>query len=343
MTDVLRAAETAAEPAPAPFSPVSEFAVDPAPFTPTLDPVEHISRFKTVTESLIDALSAKLLGWLTTFIVMLPNLVVAALVLVVFSFAARWIGIGTNRLVFRTSRNRPISDLLASITRVGVTLIGLFVALGLLHLDQAVTSLIAGLGVFGLVAGFAFQDIASNFMAGIIMALNRPFDVDDLVEVAGQTGTVLKIEMRATMIRTLDGLVVTLPNKDVFQGAIINYTSTPERRMDLAVGVAYDSDLAAVRELVIEVAEQTLNRDRRREPEVLFEQFGESSIDLTVRVWLNRGDQLAWLRSRSDLMIRLKAAFDEHDVTIPFPIRTLDFGADAVGGVPFGTTDRDPT
>lgn len=333
MTDAARATEAPANTIPEPFTPLPDVAVEQLPFTPTLNPAEHISRFTSVTESLLDALSSKLLGWLTTFIVMLPNLVVAAIVMLVFGFASRWIALATNRVILQTSGNRPISELLASITRIGVTLIGLFIALGLLNLDQAVTSLIAGLGVFGIVAGFAFQDIASNFMAGIIMALRRPFDVDDLVELAGQTGTVLKIEMRATMIRTLDGLVVTLPNKDVFQNAIINYTSTPERRMDLAVGVAYDSDLAAVRDLVTEVASESLNRDERRPPEVLFEQFGDSSIDLTIRVWLNRGDQLTWLRSRSDLMIRLKSAFDANGISIPFPIRTLDFGADAVGGV----------
>lgn len=297
-----------------------------------LDPAQQITQFTTVTESLLEALRDKVYGWLSTFVIMLPNIIVAALVLLAFVFVARWLSLATGRVILKTSGNRPISDLLASITRVAVSLIGLFVSLGVLNLDKAVTSLVAGVGVLGIAAGFAFQDVASNFMAGIIMALNRPFDVDDLVELAGKTGTVLKIEMRATMIRTLDGLIVTLPNKDVFQSAIVNYTSTPERRMELEVGVAYDSNLETVRTLATNVAATCRDRDPSVPPEVIFERFGDSSIDLKIRVWLLRGDEKAWINSRSDLLVRLKHAFDDENITIPFPIRTLDFGAKSVGG-----------
>lgn len=293
---------------------------------------EADGNFATVTEKLVKSLSDKLLGWVEKLVTMLPNLVVATVVMVVFVLAARFIAIGVRRLIFRTSKNRPISDLLGGVARVTVIVLGTSIALGLLNLDKAVTSLIAGLGVVGLAAGFAFQDIASNFMAGFMMAMRRPFDVRDLVEIAGHTGTVLQIEMRATVLRTLDGLVITLPNKDVFQNAIINYTSTSERRMDLAVGVAYDSSLEQVIQITSDAGREISNRDTSREPEVLFQAFGESSIDLVLRIWLTRSDEGTYQAARSDALVRLKRSFDEAGITIPFPIRTLDFGADAVGG-----------
>lgn len=295
---------------------------------------QQIEKLTNVTEKLFSALTAKLINWLEVFFSMLPNIVVAMLILLVFLFISKWIAAGSERVIFKATKNRPISDLLSSVVRLSVILLGLFIALGLLKLDKTVTSLIAGLGVLGIAAGFAFQDIASNFMAGFMMAVRRPFDVDDTVEIAGMIGTVRKIEMRATVIRTLDGLVVTLPNKDVFQNAIINYTSTPERRMDLAVGVAYHSPLDDVREMVLKVGEDTQYRDPKRPPQVFFQEFGDSSINLVLRVWLTRGDEISYQQARSETLIRLKKAFDANGITIPFPIRTLDFGSDAVGGVP---------
>ncbi|MEL6543857.1 MAG: mechanosensitive ion channel family protein [Myxococcota bacterium] len=294
---------------------------------------EHIQKFTSVTESLLGAFQDKLIRWLETFFSMLPNIVVALLVVAIFLLVSRWFGVGARRLLLKTTNNRPISDLLGSVTRLSVFLLGLFIALGLLNLDKTVTSLIAGLGVLGIALGFAFQDIASNFMAGVMMAVRRPFDVDDTVEIAGKVGRVKKIEMRATVVQTLDGLVVTLPNKDVFQKPIVNYTSTPERRMELQVGVAYNSDLEAVRKLVLEVGQDTPMRDLTREPEVFFQEFGDSSINLVLLVWLNRGDEGSYQSARSATLIRLKRRFDRAGIVIPFPIRTLDFGASEVGGV----------
>lgn len=297
---------------------------------------DQIDRFARVTESLLTALQNKLLYWLESVFEMLPNIVVAFLVMGVFYFLARGAGAAVRRLVHRATRNLPVSELLGTITRISTLMLGLFIALGLLHLDKAVTSLIAGVGVVGLAVGFAFQDIAANFMAGFMMAIRRPFEIGDLVETASFTGVIRRIELRTTTIRTLDGLVVTLPNKDVFQNAITNYTSTPERRMDLMVGVAYDSPLRRVREILNEVGLNTRFRDEGRSPEVFFQSFGDSSIDVVLRVWLNRGDELSYQEARGDAVIRLKEAFDSVGITIPFPIRTLDFGADAVGGQPLG-------
>jgi small conductance mechanosensitive channel len=269
----------------------------------------------------------KLIGWLEAMVVMLPNLVLAVLVVLLTAWIARWVERGARGLLLRVSGNRPISDLLGTVARITTLVTGVFIALGMLGLDRTVTSLLAGVGVVGLALGFAFQDIAANFMSGFIMALRRPFDVGDLVKVADHLGRIKRVELRATELETLDGLAVIVPNKEVFQKPIVNYTKTRTRRLDFSAGTAYADDMEKVREVVSQAVQDVPNRDPAREIEVFFESFGDSSINFLVRIWLSEADQLSWLRARSEAMIAMKKAFDREGITIPFPIRTLDFGA----------------
>jgi small conductance mechanosensitive channel len=288
---------------------------------------------ETDLTSLFDKLLSKLQGWFEKFVLMLPNLVAALLVVFAFGFSSRYVGKVVKSLLTRLTGHEPISDLLGTVARVATLVIGVFVALGLLQLDKTVTSLLAGVGVVGLALGFAFQDIAANFMSGFLMAVRRPFNGGDLVAIGGHFGVIERVDLRATSLHTLDGLSVIIPNKEVFQNPIVNYTRTPSRRMDLTVGVAYGSDLVEVRKVVLEAVRAVPGRLEGRDAEFFYEAFGDSSIEFAVRVWLAEADQISYLRARSEAIIAIKKAFDANDITIPFPIRTLDFGADAVGGV----------
>lgn len=281
---------------------------------------------------LLEKLQGQIVSWIEGAVVMLPNLVIAVLVVLVAFFVAGWAQKLAERLVQRLSGSGPISSLLGTLARLSVVAVGVFVALGLLNLDKTVTSLLAGVGVVGLALGFAFQDIAANFMAGIMMALRRPFEPGDLVEVGDHRGRVKLFALRASELETLDGLTVLIPNKDIFQNPIVNYTRTSRRRMELSVGTAYADDMRSVRETVLKAVKDVPHRASDREPELFFEAFGDSSINFTVRVWLSKSDQLSFLEARSEAMIAIKEALDQAGMTIPFPIRTLDFGADVVGG-----------
>lgn len=282
--------------------------------------------------SLYDRLSAKLEGWFQELVVMLPNLAVAILAVLAFGLAARWVGKAVRATLLRVSGNEPISDLCGSLARLATVAVGVFAALSMLQLDRTLTSLLAGVGVVGLALGFAFQDIAANFMSGLIMALKRPFNVGDLIEIEGRKATVQRIELRATLVQTLDGLSILVPNKEIFQNAIINYTRTKSRRMDLSVGTAYCDDLEKVREVTMAAVRELEGRDLTRDVELFFEAFGDSSINFTLRVWLAESDEISYLNARSEAMIAIKKAYDREGITIPFPIRTLDFGAKVVGG-----------
>lgn len=285
------------------------------------------------TESLPSQLTSTVQTWAQELVALLPNIALAVVVVLGFGFASRWVRAAVDRSVFKFSGNRPISDILGGVARVGTVVLGAFIALSLLDLDKTVTSLLAGVGVLGIALGFAFQDIAANFMSGFLMALRRPFDVGDQVEISDHLCKVKEIALRATTVETTDGLSIIVPNKEVFQNAIVNYTKTEHRRLDLPVGVAYGDDLPTAREVTLDALEGLPGRDEGRDVEVFFTGFGNSSIDLVARIWLEASDQRSYVAARSDAITRIKEAYDHHGITIPFPIRTLDFGANTVGGV----------
>lgn len=277
--------------------------------------------------ALFDQLMMTLRGWIEGFGATLPHLVVATFVLIGFGYGSRLVGRGVRRVFTRVTGHASLADVLGTIARVATVVVGLMIALGLLQLDKTVTSLLAGVGVIGLALGFAFQDIAANFMSGFIMAVKRPFEIGDLVEIGGHRGLVTRLELRATQLSTLQGLTVIIPNKDVFQGSIVNYTATRDRRMDLTVGVSYDASLPDVREVALAAAREVPGRNPDREPELFYRQFGESSIDFDLRIWLLRADEPSFLAARSAAIMALKSAFDAHDIVIPFPIRTVEFAS----------------
>ena len=277
--------------------------------------------------ALFEKMFVTLRRWLETFVEMLPNILVAVLVLILFGYGSRWIGRLVRKVLGQVITHHALSDLLGTIARVLTVITGLIIALGLLQLDKTVTSLLAGVGVIGLALGFAFQDIAANFMSGFIMAIKRPFEVGDLVEVGGQNGIVQRLELRATLLTTLQGLSVIIPNKDIFQHPIINYTRTGDRRLDLTVGVAYHTSLAQAREVALAAVHDVPGRNPEREPAVFFTDFGDMAIRLTVHLWLTEADDISYLTARSRAIEAIKAAFDAHGIAVPFTLPTLDIGA----------------
>lgn len=275
---------------------------------------------------------SKLEGWFEGAAAMLPNFVIAVLVVLAMGFAARWVSRWVSQVLTRWTDNKPVGELMGTVARIIIVALGLFLALSLLQLEKTVTSLLAGVGVIGLALGFAFQDIAANFMSGLFLAFRGNFEAGDVIEVAGHRGAVQKIELRATTIRTFQGLTVIIPNKEVFQNDLTNYTLTEERRVDIPVGVAYSDDLQAALDAIVEEVGKIETRDPEREVKAFFTDFGGSSINMIVHVWMSESTQPTYLEGRSQAIMAIKRAVDSAGLTIPFPIRTLDFGASVVGG-----------
>ncbi|TIC79672.1 mechanosensitive ion channel family protein [Nocardioides sp. GY 10113] len=186
--------------------------------------------------------------------------------------------------------------------------------------------MLGALGIGGIALAFAAQDVLSNFIAGVLLQVRRPFTVGDEIGSGDYEGRVVDINLRTVRIRTYDGLTVYLPNAEVLQSPIVNFTKTSSNRTSITVGVAYDSDLERVRELLLEACGGAEGVNAFPEPEVWVESFGESSIDIAVRYW-HAADIASRWRTRNAVAMAVKSAFDRAGVVIPFPQRTVWLGA----------------
>ncbi|WP_424963942.1 mechanosensitive ion channel family protein [Ekhidna sp.] len=274
----------------------------------------------------INILTDKLQGWLESLTAMLPNFIVAVLVLVLFYFLARGVKMIAIKVMKRFYDKPALRNLFSTIVYIAVLTIGLMVALNVLHLKQTVTSLLAGAGIIGLALGFAFQDISANFISGVLIAIRKPIQVGDIIEVEDYMGTVEEINLRVTIIRTFQGLHVIIPNKEIFQNPLTNYTKTNERRIDLEVGVSYGDDLEKAKQLAIDAVKDKPWIKHDKEVNLFYTGFGDSSINFVLHLWIEYPDQPGFLEARSQAIMAVKKAFDDNNITIPFPIRTLDFG-----------------
>jgi small conductance mechanosensitive channel len=279
-------------------------------------------------------LSRKLAGWSRQFVLLLPNLLLAVLVVVLTWLVARLVRNLMARLLRRVSHSEQVNWLVSQAVYVAVFAAGTFIALGILGLEKTVASLMAGAGIVTLALGFAFQDIAANLMAGIYLSVRRPFRRGHLIKAQDYFGTVNQINLRWTEIYTQQGQLVLIPNKQVFENPIMNYSSLGRRRIDLNVGVSFGDDLVKAKEVAIRAVEGIPERLAERAIELYYEEIGESAISFVIRFWVPFSKQADYLGARSEAIIRIKQAFDAEGITMPFPTRTLD--------VPSGTFPASP-
>lgn len=187
---------------------------------------------------------------------------------------------------------------------------------------------IAGAGVMGVAVGFAAKDTLSNLIAGILLIIDRPFEVGDRIEVwsapAGSAswGDVIDIGLRATRIRTTDNIVVIIPNNEIMTRDIVNYTSISESiRVRVNIGIAYDADIAKAKALIVQAAHSAKWILAEPAPKVVVRNFGESSVDLQARVWIRDA------RKRMDtidyITDTVKTLFGQHRIEIPYPKRDI--------------------
>jgi|SRR6185312_6204497 len=288
----------------------------------------HYSSQVMGIEKTWNLLVQKLLGWMRDFILLLPNLAVAVLVLVGFWLVAKMARSLLLRLLHRVSHSEQVTRLLAQTVFLAFLAAGFFVSLGIVGLQKTVASLLAGAGILGLALGFAFQDIAANFMAGIYLSIERPFRVGHLIQTKDFLGIVQRVHLRWTEIGSPQGQVVLIPNKQVFENPITNYSTSGKRRVDVKLGVSYGDDLEKVRQVTLKTLERISVRKPESDVEMFFEKFGDSSIDLVARFWIDfASKQSDFLAAQSEAIEKLKKAFDDNGITVPFPTRTLEFTA----------------
>lgn len=277
-------------------------------------------------------LTEKLTGWLDTIVVNLPNLLLATLVMAVGIFAAQYVRRYVQKGLNRFINNRTITGFGASLITAGFLIAVLLIVLSIMNLDTALSTILGSAGIAGLAVGLALQEPIVNVFSGVMMSVREYYKVGDLVKTNDYFGTISTINLRSTILRTPDGQEVIIPNKDVVQAPLVNYTHSHKRRIDITCGVAYGDDLEKARELAINAIKKSdkVKYDKNSPVECFFTDFGDSSVNFQLRFWYRFEGQADFMALRSEAIISLKKAFDNNGITIPFPITTLDFGV--VGG-----------
>ena len=270
----------------------------------------------------------ELRSWWSSLLKHLPNILLAIIVIALGFLVTRVARKYIDRFSRRIVRDSTTAGLLSSILTALVVLGFLLLTLSVLNLTGVVTTLLGAAGVIGLALGLAFQDPILNLFSGIMLSVRNLFREGDLIEVHGFMGKVQKVNLRNTVLMTLQGQEVLIPNKIVAQEPIKNYNAYRMRRVDLSCGVSYGDDLGKVKELTIQAIRDAVSHDKNKEIQLFFNEFGNSSINYTLRFWIEEGksSQLDFLSAQSEAIMAIKRVYDANDIMIPFPIRTLDFG-----------------
>jgi small-conductance mechanosensitive channel len=269
-----------------------------------------------------------LLGILREELFKLSDTPVSLLSILIFVFGisvtiivARLVRRGTTR--YLEKRGTPgVTYAVGRIVQYVVVVGGILVCLDTLGVDLGTLAALGAMLSVGV--GFGLQSIAQNFISGIILLIERPIQKGDFVVVGDIVGTVIEIEMRATKIVSRDGVAMIVPNSEFISGRVFNQsTPTTRKRVRIAVGVAYGSDTRIVRETLIGVGQAHPLVLKDPAPIVIFKNFGESSLDFELAVWLDAPDREPIIMS--DLRFEIDRVFRERRIEIPFPQRELRF------------------
>lgn len=267
----------------------------------------------------MEALMDSDLDYLTRYII--PWGINLGMALVIFVLG-RWLASGVSRLVKRVMNKAGVDEILISFIG-NILYFALLVVVVIAALDRVginTSSVLAIFAAAGLAVGLAMKDSLSNFAAGVMLVLFKPFKAGDFIEAAGISGVVEKLRIFNTVMRSGDNREITVPNSQIYSGTIINYSARETRRIDMTFGIGYSDDIRLAKTLIAEAMAEDERILKDPEPVTLLMELADSSVNFAVRPWVKAADY--WV-VRSDMMERVKEKFDANGISIPFPQRDV--------------------
>lgn len=305
----------------------------------TQDVVAVVNRLQVVQQSVWDfrqAWSGVMRLW-RDFIRALPFLVFALLILALSVGSALLTIRGVHVLLRPRIRTKLLQNVIARTAGGLVLICGVYLILRVSGLTQLALTLVGGTGLVGLIIGIAFRDITENFLASIFLSMQPPFETGDLVEISGVTGYVQQLNMRTTILMTLDGNLVQIPNANVYKSTLSNFTTNANRRESFVVGIGYDDAINEAQEIARGVLADHPAVLNDPEPAVLADNLGASTVNLRIYFWIN-GREHSWLKVRSSVIRLVKRAFQEQGISMPDEAREVVFPQ----GIPITMLEGEP-
>nr|WP_164881951.1 mechanosensitive ion channel family protein [Ornithobacterium rhinotracheale] len=280
----------------------------------------------------IELLDKVLKTWEHSTLNFLPNAILALLVLVLFYFLAKGAKIVSLKFYNKTFKKHiELAYLISSSFYFFFLASGVILALQILGLEKFLTKILAGAGIVGIIAGFAFKDVASNLFAGLLLKSQNPFKKDDWVTINGTYGRVTEVGWITTSIKTVPGQEVFVPNQVVYNNNFTNYSTYGMRRIILETGISYGDDLEHVKNCALDEAQKTPDAILDQPIDFYFTEIGSSTYNFQLRFWIKFETNDNYRKALSDIIMRIKKRFEQENISIAYNVTTLDFGVK--GGV----------
>lgn len=280
----------------------------------------------------IDYIRKLMQNWEESVLDYLPDLFSAIVILILFFFLAKFVKRISLTFYSKSIKVHPeIANIVASVIYFFFILSGIFLALQILGLESVLTKMLAGAGIIGIVAGFAFKDIASNLFAGLLLKVQHPFKKGDWVNIDNSYGVISELGWITTTINTVPGQEVFVPNQLIYNSTFTNYSSFEKRRIILESGVSYGDDLEHVRSVALDEVKNTEGLLPNEAIDFYFTEIGNSTYNFQLRFWIEFNNNNDHKKAMSDIIMRIKKRFEQENISIAYPVTTLDFGVK--GGV----------
>ncbi len=277
----------------------------------------------TTKEGILDTLTGTLLEWWRDLVEKLPNIAIAILVIILSFITAKFLKNLTLKILRRHMDNRSIRRIISKLIYIVAIMFGFFLALGILDLDKALTSILAGAGVVALAIGLALQGTLSNTFSGVMLSFLPRIRIGDYVETNDHAGFVEEISMRNLVLRRPDNMFVIMPNSKFIEEPFINYSLQTRGRISVSCGIAYGTDLHLVKKMVTEVISSKFPPKDGERIEFYYTEFGDSSINFMTRFWIDYIKKSQMYAAQDEAILAINDLFNENDIEIPFPIRTV--------------------
>lgn len=264
-------------------------------------------------------------GMLWTTLHTLPYIVAGLIVVAISYLIARLLRNLITNVAIQHEHQRNVGLVLGRLVQGAVILLGVLIALVIAIPSFKPAQLVQLLGIGSVAIGFAFRDILQNFLAGILILLTEPFDIDDQIIMGDHEGTVEAIETRATMIRTYDGRRVVIPNSSIFTQAVTVNTAFPKRRLQYEVGIGYGDDIEHARDIMLATLRQTETVLDDPAPEALVIGLEGSWVTIRIRWWIDPPRKLDTMRSIDRVLTGIKRDLTAAGIDLPYPTRQILF------------------
>lgn len=273
---------------------------------------------------MINTITAQLTDMWVGFLQALPGITISIVVIIITAIVAKFAVRLVDRIVGKTELRPSLRNLIETLMRLGVWLLGLGIAAVIAMPGLSLSGLIAGLGIGAVAIGFAFQDIFENFLAGVLIMLRQKMRIGDVIECEGIEGKVEAISLRETHVRKLSGELTVVPNSLLFKNPVEIFTDEPKRRHDVVIGVSYDTDLDKAAEVIRKSVEAVDMIELDRGVDIFAQEFNSSSVDFLVRWWAGSKPRDGW-ESKDAVVRAIKRGLDDAGIEIPFPYVTHTF------------------